>query len=250
MEKKKQIIDYFKRFKLSGINAGFEEVLTEANNSQVSYLEYTLQLMTLEAKHREQRDLEKRLKSANLPINHELDNYDYTFENGIGKSMLSHLCELDWIDKLFNIVLMGPSGAGKTYIAAGLCHEAVKNGYKVYFRTMEEIVNILKMKDVTRSATAEYKRLLKANLIVIDDIMMFPIEKEIAVKLFNFINIMFEKTSFIITTNKAPGEWAEMLNDKVLVTAILDRLLYRCEVINLSVEDSYRMKNRVKIFTE
>jgi DNA replication protein DnaC len=249
MEKKKQIIDYCKRFKLSGVNAGFEDVLTQANKNQIGYMEYTLQLLSLEAEHREQRDLERRVKAARLPQNHNLDNYDYAYENGITKTRLSQLRELDWIDKLFNIVFMGPSGTGKSYLAAGLCNDAVKNGYKAYFRTMEELVNILKMKDITRSALVEYKRLLKANLIVIDDIMMFPVEKNIAVNLFNFINAMFEKTSFIITTNKAPGEWAEILDDKVLVTAILDRLLYRCEVINLSGK-SYRMKNRKKIFEQ
>ncbi|MFO7827964.1 MAG: IS21-like element helper ATPase IstB [Bacteroidales bacterium] len=249
MEKKKQIIDYCKRFKLSGVNAGFEDVLTQANKNQIGYMEYTFQLLSLEAKHREQRDFERRVKAARLPQNHNLDNYDYAYENGITKTRLSQLRELDWIDKLFNIVFMGPSGTGKSYLAAGLCNDAVKNGYKAYFRTMEELVNILKMKDITRSALVEYKRLLKANLIVIDDIMMFPVEKNIAVNLFNFINAMFEKTSFIITTNKAPGEWAEILDDKVLVTAILDRLLYRCEVINLSGK-SYRIKNRKKIFEQ
>ncbi|MFO8235156.1 MAG: IS21-like element helper ATPase IstB [Bacteroidales bacterium] len=249
MEKKKQITTYCSRFKLGGIKEGFDEIIEQAQTNQVSYLEYTLQLFSAEAIHREQKDKQRRMKAARLPQNHRLDTYDYTYENGINKTRLSQLRELDWLDKLFNIVFMGPSGTGKTYLAAGLCADAVYNGYKAYFRTMEEITNTLKMKDITRTATTEYKRLLKADLIAIDDIMMFPVEKDIAVKLFNFINTMFEKTSFIITTNKAPGEWAEMLDDKVLVTAILDRLLYRCEVINLSGK-SYRMKNRKKIFNE
>lgn len=249
MEKKKQITDYCSRFKLGGIKEGFDDIVQQAQSKQVSYLEYTLQLFATEAKHREQKDRQRRIKVARLPQNHQLDLYDYAYENGLSKTRLAQLRELDWLDKLFNIVFMGPSGTGKSYLAAGMCADAVEYGYKAYFRTMEEITNMLKMKDITRTATAEFKRLSKAHLIVIDDIMMFPIEKDIAVKLFNFINTLFEKTSFIITTNKAPGEWAEMLNDKVLVTAILDRLLYRCEVINLSGE-SYRMKNRKNIFTE
>ena len=114
---------------------------------------------------------------------------------------------------------------------------------------MEQIITKLKMKDFTRSAMADYKRLVKAQLIVIDDIMLFPIEKEQAVNFFNFINRLFEKTAFIITTNKSPKDWAKMLNDEVLATALLDRLLYRCEVINL-VGKSFRMKNRKKIFKE
>jgi DNA replication protein DnaC len=77
--------------------------------------------------------------------------------------------------------------------------------------------------------------------------MLFPVEKNQAVSLFNFINNLYEKTSFIITTNKKPTEWATMLNDEILATALLDRLLYQCEIINLSGK-SYRLKNRKTIF--
>jgi DNA replication protein DnaC len=79
-----------------------------------------------------------------------------------------------------------------------------------------------------------YGRLLKANLFVIDDIMLFAVEKAQAIALFNFINQLYEKTSFIVTINKKPAEWTAMLGDEVLATSLLDRLLYQCEVINLS----------------
>ncbi len=109
------------------------------------------------------------------------------------------------------------------------------------------LINTMKMKEITRTAKTEYKRLLNANLIVIDDIMLSPVEKKEAVSLFNFINQIYEKTSFIITTNKKPAEWAQMMGDEVLATALLDRLLFQCEVINLSGK-SYRLENRKTIF--
>ena len=112
---------------------------------------------------------------------------------------------------------------------------------------MEELMSMLKRKDFSRTAMAEYKRLSKANLLVIDDIMLFPVEKAQAVSLFNFINQLYENASLIITTNKMPTDWAKMLDDEVLATALLDRLLFRCEVINLSGK-SYRMKNRKSFF--
>ena len=162
---------------------------------------------------------------------------------------MTQLRELDWLDQIYNIILMGPSGTGKTFIAAGLCADAVQKGYSAYFRTMDDIIGMLKMKDFAQSAKTDYKRLMKANLIVIDDIMLFPVEKPQAVALFNFINQLYEKTAFIITTNKSPSEWAKMLDDEVLATALLDRLLFRCEVINLSGK-SFRIKNRKTIFNE
>jgi len=77
--------------------------------------------------------------------------------------------------------------------------------------------------------------------------MLFPLQKEIAVAFFNFINQVYENASIVITTNKAPTEWAKMLDDEVIATALLDRMLYRCEIIRLS-GDSYRMKNRKSFF--
>ena len=112
---------------------------------------------------------------------------------------------------------------------------------------MEEVLNILKMKDITRTASTDYKRLVKAQLIVIDDIMLFPVEKNQAVTFFHFINQLYENTTFIITTNKMPVDWAKILDDEVLATALLDRLLYRCDIIQLSGK-SYRMKNRKSFF--
>ena len=91
--------------------------------------------------------------------------------------------------------------------------------------------------------------MLKADLVAIDDIMLFPVKKEDAAGFFNLINALHEKSSLIITTNKAPTEWAKTLDDEVLASAILDRLLYRCEVIKLSGQ-SYRMGNRKAIFEE
>src|SRR5690625_1113694 len=126
--------------------------------------------------------------------------------NGLSKSRINQLRELNWLDQGFNLMFMGPSGTAKTFLAGGLCSEAVEKGYKGYFKTIDELMSILKLKDVIRSAALEYKRLLKADLIVIDDIMLFPIEPNMAVALFNFINELYEKTSFIITTNKKAAD--------------------------------------------
>jgi len=94
------------------------------------------------------------------------------------------------------------------------------------------------MKDITRAALTEYNKLLKAHLLVIDDIMMFALGKKQVVQLFNFINHLPEKASFIVTANKSPEEWVKMLDDEVISTTLLDRILYRCVVIRLSGEKS------------
>ena len=142
---------------------------------------------------------------------------------------------------------MGPSGTGKTHIVAGLCFDAVEKGYRAYFKTMEDLIKVLKMKDITRKAAVEYKRIMKAHLLVIDNIMMFPVTQQDAVSFFNLINDLHERASLIITTNKSPKKWADVLKDTVLTTALLDRILYRCEIIK-STGNNCRMENRKNIF--
>jgi DNA replication protein DnaC len=250
MESKSQIIiEYASRLNLGGIKEQWGELVRQAGEDKISYADFSFKLFKSEIDHRNKRDLEKRIKIAKLPLAHNLDQYDHSFQTGLSKQQLSQLRECIWLEQNFNLVLMGPSGTGKTYIAAGLCFDALNKGYKVYFRTMEQIIELLKMKDITRSAQAEYKRLLKAHLLVIDDIMMFVLNKQQAVALFNFVNHLHEKASFIVTTNKSPEQWVKMLDDEVIATALLDRLLYHCEVVKLSGK-SYRMKNRKTIFEE
>jgi len=237
-----------KQLNLSALSTQFDASIAEAEKQQMSYLELVKTLLETEINHRMEKDKQRRTKQARLPLSYNLDLFDYDFQNGLGKQQLTQLRELKWLEQNFNIILMGPSGTGKTFIAAGLCNDAIRHGLKAYFRTMDDISQMLKMKDITRTAAADYKRLSKAHLIVIDDIMMFPLEKGTAVSLFNFINKLYEGTSFVITTNKAPTQWAQMLDDEVLASALLDRLLFRCEVINLSGM-GYRMKNRKTIFS-
>lgn len=246
--KTKTIIDYASRLNLGGIKQHLEEILTNANEEKSSYTDFSLKLFKSEIDHRSKRDLERRIKAAWLPLKYELDQYDFSFTNGLVRQQLNQLRECLWLEQNFNLVLMGPSGVAKTFIAAGLCNDALKKGYKAYFRTMEQIIEMLKLKDITRSASVQYKRLLKAHLLVIDDIMLFALDKQQAVALFNFINHLHEKASFIITTNKSPEQWVQMLDDEVIATALLDRLLYHCEVIKLTGK-SYRMKNRKTIFS-
>jgi len=243
---KQEIKQLCTQFALTSIGVNLDQIVANAEKEQLGFVKFTLELLKNEAEYRQNKDEAKRMRVAGLPKSANLEIYDAE-KNGLKKIRLVQLRELNWIDQLFNIVVMGPSGTGKTHLAAGLCRDAVKAGYKAYFRSMEEIVNTLKTKDFVKSQMIEYKRLVKANMIVMDDIMLFPLEKNLAVAFFNFINHIYESTSIIITTNKKPSEWAKMLDDEVIATALLDRLLFRCEVINLTGE-SHRLVNRQTFF--
>lgn len=237
------------RLRLYTIPKVFETESHEATERKLTYAEFLKSLLEREVRERDDRDLQRRLKAAHLPPRHNLDLFDHNYSQGINGTRLRELRQLSWMEQTYNIILMGPSGTGKTFIAAGLIYEAVRNGYKAYMLTMEDIITTIRMKALLPSAMTAYNKLLKADLIAIDDIMLFPVKKEDATGFFNLINALHEKTSIIITTNKAPTEWAATLDDEVLASALLDRLLYRCEVIKLSGQ-SYRMGNRKSIFDE
>ncbi len=247
MTKTEIIKNHCKQLNLTALSNDCESIIYEAEKNKLTYQEFFNDILDIEIKHRMEKDLDKRVKQARLPLCYNLDMFDFSLENGIGKQQLKQLRELKWLEQNFNIVLMGPSGTGKTFIAAGLCFDAVNQGYRAYFKTMEDLIRVLKMKDITRSAAAQYQRILKSHLLVIDDIMMFPVTQNDAVAFFNLVNELHDKSSLIITTNKSPKEWADVLKDTVLTTALLDRLLHRCEIIKLSGQ-SFRMKNRKTIF--
>ncbi len=248
MEKLNQIKQYADTLRLTKLRNKTESIIHQAQIDKPSYLEFVYELLKSEVLQRQKTDYERRLKLAHLPACHNLDEYDFNFANGLVKPQLHQLRELLWLEQNYNIILMGPSGTGKTYLAAGLVFQAIQNGYRAYFMTMEEIISVLKMKEITSSALGTYNRLLKAHLVAIDDIMLLPIKKHEAVAFFNLINHLYEQSSIIITTNKSPKQWAETLDDEVLATALLDRILFRCEVVKLS-GNSYRMENRKTIFS-
>ena len=242
-----KIRQYAENLRLTVLKKNTESTIHQAQINKPTYLEYTHSLLEREILQRQKTDYERRLKLAQLPSGHNLNDYDFNFSSGINKPELKQLRELIWLEQNYNIILMGASGTGKSFIASGLVFDAVKSGYRAYFIGMEDLINILKLKEMSSSALSKYNRLLKAHLIAVDDIMMFPIKKHEAVAFFNLINHLHEKSSVIITTNKSPKQWADTLEDEVLATALLDRLLYRCEVIKLSGA-SYRMENRKTIF--
>lgn len=165
----------------------------------------------------------------------------------MSKKQFNQLKELLWIEQLYNLILLGPPGVGKTHLAIGLGMKAIYQGYKVIFTSMEELVQVLKTEEITRKSQTRMERIRNADLVIIDDLMFMAMNQSEENLFFHLINELYNTTSIILTSNKAPKEWGELLGDPAITTAILDRIMHRVEIIHLN-GDSYRMKHRTSIF--
>ena len=210
------IRSYAKCLRLSNFAQNCSDYFHKAQIEKPTYQDFVLNAFKTEVEERQKKELQRRIKKAKLPRFSDLDAFDFNHSAGITRMQLGKLRELAWLDQMYNIILMGPSGTGNTYITGGLIRDAVMKGYKAQFIAMDQLVDILRMKNVSSSAMSAYKHLTKCNLVGIDDIMLMPMKKEEAVAFFNLVNILYENASLIITTNKAPTEWLRYCKTRCL----------------------------------
>jgi len=224
-----------------------EQLLIKSTEKAVSYEKFLENLLKNEIEAREQKRLEKRMKQAAFPEYKTLNEFDISQQQSLSQRQLNQLKELTWIEQGYNLILLGPPGVGKTHISIGLGIHAINNGYKTIFIQMNDLVHCLKTQEILRTARTKIKRIINADLLIIDDLMFMAMEKNEANLFFQLINKLYGQTSIIITSNKGPEDWGELLGDPAITTAILDRIVHKCEVINLC-GDSYRIKHRESIF--
>ncbi|WP_114571399.1 IS21-like element helper ATPase IstB [Exiguobacterium flavidum] len=226
-------------------------LLREAELKGWTYHELVHEILTYELDCREQKNIERLMKWADFPEQKTFESYDIREQNALGEKNLNVLKELNWVGEFFTLILMGPTGVGKTHLSIALGIHAISNGHQVSFVSMTHLIYILKTRDHLRKSETRYKRIVDSDLIIIDDVMYMTYDPQEAHLFFQFIYDMYDHAAFILTSNKGPNEWGKFLGDPTLTTAILDRLLHRSEIITFGEEtDSIRMKYRKTLFTE
>jgi DNA replication protein DnaC len=223
-------------------------LLRNAEKMSWTYQEFLQELLMYELKRRDEKSVEKRLKWAKFPYLKTLDEFHIEEQQSLSTRQLKQLRELNWLEQQYNLILLGPQGAGKTHISVGLGIEAIQKGYRVSFSTMGELVHLLKTEEYIRKSQMQLKRIKESDLVIIDDLMYMAIDQREANLFFHLVNHLYERSSIILTSNKGPEQWGELMGDQGITMAILDRLLHRVEVIQLNENDSYRLKHRSTIF--
>lgn len=223
--------------------------LREAESKGWTYHELLHEVFQYEVECREKKNCEKLMKWAEFPEQLTFDSFSLEEQSAVGEKQLNVLKELSWVDECFTLIMMGPTGAGKTHLSTALGIHAIENGYQVSFISMERLIYVLKTREYINKSKIRYKRIESSDLIIIDDVMYMAYEPQEAHLFFQFIYELYDKAAFILTSNKGPGEWGKFLGDPTLTTAILDRLLHRSEILIFDEkQDSIRMKYRRALF--
>jgi len=212
----------------------------------MSPLQAITAFLEVQTQRKQSQALQRRVTNARFPRIRTFEEYDFHLQEGITEEQMKQLCDFLWLEQAYNVFFLGAPGVGKTHLATALGYEAVCAGYSVCFNTLETLIRVLITTDISKASKTRMAQLRRAHLVIIDEMGFMPVSKPEAHALFSFLSSCYEQKSLVITSNKSFEEWADFLGDPIIATAILDRLIYRCEIFNLTGE-GYRIRHRQRI---
>jgi DNA replication protein DnaC len=234
-----------KQLNLPTIYRNWEESAIVAQKQNWTYPQYLKKLAELEAATRYQNRLQRHIKESKLPIGKTLDTFNFKVTKSINPAQISALAEnSSWVKKAENIIIFGPSGVGKTHIAAAIATSLIAQGIRSFFISTTTLVQQLQLARNSYKLPEAINKLSRFPLLVLDDIGYVRKDEAETNVLFELIAERYETGSMIITANQSFSEWDSIFQDNMMAVAAIDRLVHHATIINIT-EKSYR-KNQAE----
>jgi DNA replication protein DnaC len=240
-----ETLEKIKKLKLSGMARSYQTSLENNILSKLSADELITMLVEAEWDDRLNRNIERRLRNAKFRYQSSIENIDYEADRNLDRNQMMRFAECTYIGKQENILITGSTGIGKSHVATALGHQACTLGYKVYYANMAKLFSKLKMSKADGSYMREISRIERQDLLILDDFGLVPIDNQNRSALMEIIEDRHKKASMIITSQLPVNCWHEVIGEKTIADAILDRIVHDAHRIELKGE-SLR-KTRVKL---